>query len=212
MNLADLRKEYTAHGLRRADLHADWVDQFAQWFDEAVDAGVCEPNAMVLSTLGRDGFPASRVVLLKGLEDRHFLFFTNYQSLKGQEIASNEKVALNFFWPQLERQVRISGSCEKLDEAASDKYFLGRPRASQIGAWVSNQSQVIPARQHLEDRFRALELQWSGKPVPRPPHWGGYRVDPRTLEFWQGRIGRLHDRFLYTRQKNESWEIERLAP
>ncbi|MCD8534248.1 MAG: pyridoxamine 5'-phosphate oxidase [Verrucomicrobia bacterium] len=212
MNLADLRKEYTAHGLRRADLHADPIDQFSHWFKAAVDAGVWEPNAMVLSTLGPDGYPASRVVLLKGLENRQFLFFTNYQSHKGQEIAANGNVALNFFWPQLERQIRISGICRKLNEAASENYFQGRPRASQIGAWVSNQSQVIADRQHLEDRFRALELQWSGRQVPRPPHWGGYSVDPRSLEFWQGRIGRLHDRFLYTRQSDESWEILRLAP
>ncbi len=213
MNLSDLRKEYTRHGLRRDELSDDPLEQFRQWFGEALEAGIVEANAMVLSTAGLDGFPSSRVVLLKALEDGKFQFFTNYESLKAQEIAADSKAALNFFWPELERQIRIRGVCHRLPESVSDAYFRERPRLSQLGAWASSQSRIVSSRRALEDRMAALEVEWQGRTVERPGHWGGYGLEPVEIEFWQGREGRLHDRFRYRQLAGgASWAVDRLCP
>lgn len=213
MNIADIRIDYTMNGLSRADLDPDPVTFFAGWFQSAVDAGVHEPNAMVLSTIRQDNSPASRIVLLKGIEQRQFVFFTNYQSAKASEMAAHDNVALNFFWPQLERQVRISGHCQRIPQEQSIAYFKSRPRSSQIGAWASHQSEPIDSRKSLEDNFHQLTTKWEGCEIPYPEHWGGFGVTPTEIEFWQGRVGRLHDRFLYQLSSDsDSWIISRLNP
>ena len=211
-SLADLRKEYTLAGLRRASLDPDPMAQFKQWFQQAVDADVPEPSAMTLSTVDRDGQPSSRVVLLKGLDERGFSFYTNYESRKARELAANPRGSLLFLWKELERQVAIRGRVSKLSAEESDAYFKLRPRGSRLGAWASHQSQVIANRDALDERLRQLEQKYPGENIPRPPHWGGYVLAPAEFEFWQGRPNRLHDRFRYVRPDAGPWLIERLSP
>ena len=209
--ISDLRNEYTLNGLDSADVSVDPVVQFRQWFDAALSAGLPEPNAMHLSTITADGHPDGRIVLLKDVSETGFVFYTNYESRKGRELTDHPFASLTFFYPELERQIRIEGRVEKVSAGESDAYFSSRPRGSQIGAWVSHQSEVIENRDVLETRQHELEVRFAGQPVPRPPYWGGFRVVPTALEFWQGRPSRLHDRIRY-RLENGSWLIERLSP
>jgi pyridoxamine 5'-phosphate oxidase len=212
MSLDDLRREYTQRGLREDDLAADPFTQFGVWFDEVAQAEVREPNAMTLATATPDGQPSARMVLLKGVDARGFAFFTNYESRKGNELSVNPRAALVFFWVQLERQVRVEGRVERVWGEESDLYFANRPQGSQLGAWASQQSAVLADRGTLETRYEELRSQYQGEAIPRPPFWGGYRVVPETVEFWQGRVNRLHDRLRYRRQADGSWVIERLSP
>ncbi|WP_028310165.1 pyridoxamine 5'-phosphate oxidase [Derxia gummosa] len=209
LSLADIRTDYARAALDEAAVHADPLAQFAQWFAEAQRAEIPEPNAMTLATIGLDGRPKSRVVLVKGL-DNGFSFFTNYTSNKGRELAANPFAALQFHWVQLERQVRIEGKVEKLSPAESDAYYHSRPVNSRLGAWASPQSQVIPDRAFLEAREAEYRVRLGDSPQ-RPEHWGGYRLVPDVMEFWQGRPSRLHDRLRYVREAG-GWRIERLAP
>ena len=209
--ISDLRKDYMLNGLDRVDVLPDPIAQFRIWFEAALEAGVPEPNAMHVSTVTADGRPDGRIVLIKDVSDAGFVFYTNYESRKGRDLTERPFAALTFFYPELERQIRIEGRVEKVSADESDAYFNSRPRGSQIGAWVSNQSRVVESRVVLETRQRALETQFDGGPVPRPAHWGGFRVVPDTLEFWQGRPSRLHDRIRY-RKEEENWIIERLSP
>lgn len=209
--ISDLRKDYTLNGLDKVDVLANPIEQFRVWFEAALSAGVPEPNAMHLSTVTADGRPDGRIVLIKEISDAGFVFYTNYESRKGRELTERPVAALTFFYPELERQIRIEGRVEKVGADASDAYFNSRPRGSQIGAWVSQQSHVVASRDALENRQRELETQFDGQPVPRPPHWGGFRVVPDALEFWQGRPSRLHDRIRY-RLQDGNWIIERLSP
>lgn len=211
MPIADLRRDYTLNGLSEADVDPDPFTQFQTWFDQAVAARVPEPNAMTLATTGPDGSPAARIVLLKGVDERGLMFYTNYESRKAQELIAHPRAALIFYWPDLERQIRIEGGVEKTSAAESDAYFASRPRGSRIGAWVSPQSQVIAGRDVLDQRQREIEARFGDGDVPRPPHWGGFRVVPVMWEFWQGRPSRLHDRLRYTRS-DRGWTLERLAP
>ncbi len=212
-SLADLRKDYSLAGLLEKDLAKDPFRQFEKWFQEAEAAKLIEPNAMTLATVGADGLPSARTVLLKGLDGRGFVFYTNYESRKGRELAQIPRATLVFPWLALERQVIVEGSATRVSREESEAYFHSRPRASQLGAWVSQQSSVITGRATLEDSLKALEQKYAGKEVPLPPHWGGYRVSPETVEFWQGRRSRLHDRLRYRRDaKSGEWTIERLAP
>jgi pyridoxamine 5'-phosphate oxidase len=212
-SLADLRKDYSLAGLLETDLAKDPFRQFDKWFREAEAAKLNEPNAMVLSTVGEDGRPSSRTVLLKGLDGRGFVFFSNYESRKGRELAVAPRAALLFPWLALERQVIVEGGVARLGREESEVYFHSRPRASQLGAWVSRQSSVIAGRAVLEDAMKALEQKYAGREIPMPPAWGGYRVAPEAVEFWQGRRGRLHDRLRYRRDaKSGEWTVERLAP
>ncbi|GAB3832958.1 pyridoxamine 5'-phosphate oxidase [Hymenobacter jeollabukensis] len=212
-NLADLRKTYAQHELDEAAADLDALRQFRRWLDEALQAKVDEPTAMTLSTVAPDGQPSARIVLLKGLPDEAgFLFFTNYDSRKGQELAADPKAALTFFWPALERQVRVEGTVEKAAETVSTEYFQSRPHGSQVGAWASPQSQVIGSRHELERREQDVEQRFAGQdPLPRPPHWGGYVLRPSRIEFWQGRPSRLHDRLVYDKT-DDGWQRSRLAP
>jgi pyridoxamine 5'-phosphate oxidase len=212
MNLDDLRREYTQRGLREEDLTPDPFTQFGDWFDQVAQADIREPNAMTLATATPDGKPSARMVLLKGMDARGFTFFTNYESRKGAELTVNPQAALVFFWVQLERQVRVEGRVERLSTAESDEYFASRPEGSQLGAWASQQSAVLPDRGALEARYEERRAQYEGLEVPRPPFWGGFRLIPETVEFWQGRANRLHDRLRYRRQDDGSWMIERLSP
>lgn len=222
--LADLREEYTRDRLTPDGLGADPIAQFRAWLDEAIAADVVEPNAMTLATVTADGRPAGRIVLLKALDQdrtvdgadaRGFVFYSNYTSRKGQELAAHPHAALVFWWHALERQVRVEGAVEQIAAAESDTYFAQRPRGSQLGAWASPQSEVVPNRDALETRLRHLTVKYgegtSAASIPRPPHWGGYRVVPRLIEFWQGGPKRLHDRFQYVRT-DAGWQIDRLAP
>jgi pyridoxamine 5'-phosphate oxidase len=211
MTLADLRREYTLAGLRRADLDPDPIAQFQKWFAQALGAEIVEPNAMTLATVAANGQPSTRIVLLKGVDARGFSFFTNYESRKGRELAENPKVSLTFFWGGLERQVSIAGTVSKLSREESEAYFAVRPLGSQRGAWVSKQSTVVANREYLEKRITEVEAQFGDK-VPTPPYWGGYLVTPTCLEFWQGRPNRLHDRFRYTKTAAGAWQIDRLSP
>jgi pyridoxamine 5'-phosphate oxidase len=212
MQIANMRKEYLGNGLSEADMDADPLRQFEKWFAQALSAKLPEPNAMTLATATADGQPSARVVLLKAFDASGFTFFTNYDSRKGHEMSANARAALLFFWAELQRQVRIEGTVERVSEAESDAYFRSRPLGSQLGAWASRQSEVIPSREVLEERVRKLRQRYPDGEVPRPPHWGGYRVRPLTIEFWQGRPDRLHDRLRYQRLQAAGWRLERLAP
>ncbi|MEO5717635.1 MAG: pyridoxamine 5'-phosphate oxidase [Chthoniobacterales bacterium] len=213
IDLAGLRREYETQGLRRAEMHPDPIEQFATWFSTAVNSELPDANAIALATATPDGTPSARVVLLKGFDQRGFVFFTNYESKKGRELDANPAAAFVVYWVQLERQIRVAGRVEKTSREESEAYFHERPRGSQLGAWVSHQSEVIDARRILDARLAEMEERFAGQQVIElPPHWGGYRLVPETIEFWQGRANRLHDRFRYTRQKDGSWTLERLAP
>src|SRR5512133_3014195 len=235
MSIADLRREYNLTGLRRADLCSDPISQFQKWFEDATGArsvgrirkffvrlykavfllGQSEQvdlNAMTLATVDAQGQPSARIVLLKGVDQRGFIFYTNYNSRKGSEIAVNAHVALVFYWPDLEREVTAAGTVAKLPERESDAYFHSRPRGSQIAAWASDQSRPIADRKALEANWKRFETQCAGREVPRPPHWGGYLVTPVRIEFWQGRPNRMHDRFRYSLRAEGGWTIERISP
>ncbi len=210
--VADLRREYRLHGLNETDLDPDPVEQFRRWFAAALASRLPEPNAMTLATATRDGRPSARIVLLKGFDERGFVFYTNYESRKGHELAANPFAALVFSWPELERQIRIEGRVDKILPHESDAYFRSRPLDSRLGAWASQQSQVIGGREVIERRMQELLAEYQHGEVPRPPHWGGYRLKPEALEFWQGRPGRLHDRLRYRLLDDETWIVERLSP
>ncbi len=211
MSIADLRKDYKLATLDETDVNVDPLAQFERWLNEAIAAALPEPTSMTLATIGTAGRPAARIVLLKAADARGFAFFTNYDSHKGQELAAHPWAALVFHWVELERQVRIEGRVEKVAMEESTDYFSNRPLLSRIGAWASPQSQVIPGRAWLEQQFTATGARF-GDNVPRPPFWGGFRVIPETVEFWQGRQSRLHDRLRYRRDPNQAWRLERLAP
>ncbi|MFZ0828530.1 MAG: pyridoxamine 5'-phosphate oxidase [Verrucomicrobiia bacterium] len=231
MGMADIRREYSTGGLNRADLEANPLAQFDRWFAHATAGsrwrkiGIAlfklwhavlghspaDVNAMTLATVDDAGRPSARTVLLKGVDGRGFIFFTNYDSRKGRELAGNANAALTFYWADLERQVCVAGSVSKLPLAESTAYFQSRPHGSRLAAWASNQSDAVPDRAALESRWNEMAAKFPGA-VPLPPHWGGYVLEPRRIEFWQGRPSRLHDRFSYTRQADTSWKLERLAP
>jgi len=235
MAIADLRREYNLGGLRRGDLEPDPLAQFEKWFEQASGArasgrlrkfavtfyksllslvGALPPdvNAMTLATTDKEGRPSARIVLLKGVDERGFIFFTNYESRKAQELTDNPQAALAFYWPDLERQVCIAGQVSRLSAQESETYFRTRPRGSQLAAWASKQSLVLHERAELDETWTKLNEEYSGKEVPRPPYWGGYVLAPTRIEFWQGRPSRLHDRFRYTKQTDNSWRLERLSP
>lgn len=213
MDISDLRNEYGRAGLLEADADPDPIRQFGVWFAQALAAGLAEPNAMTLATVSAAGIPAARIVLLKGFSDEGFTFFSNYQSRKGRELAENPRAALVLFWAELERQVRIEGTVAFTSDRESDEYFAMRPRGSQLGAWVSGQSEVIASREVLERSLAQIESEFGDRSIARPPHWGGYRLWPLVIEFWQGRPDRLHDRLIYRRgDKENSWTRERLSP
>src|ERR1044072_78877 len=210
--MLELDSEYQLPALIESNVDPDPIKQFAKWYGEAEAAGVKLPNAMTLATATKDGAPSARMVLLKGFDDDGFVFFTNYESRKGRELDENPRAALLFYWSELDRQVRIAGGIEKVSREGSEDYFHTRPVDSQLSAWASNQSRVISSREVLEEKMRGLIVQYEGGEVPLPPHWGGYRLAPASIEFWQNRPGRLHDRLRYTLQPNGEWFIERLSP
>jgi pyridoxamine 5'-phosphate oxidase len=212
MNVADLRREYARQILLENEAAADPIDQFNEWWKQAIEAEIIEPNAMTLATASGDGMPSARVVLLKGFDKNGFVFFTNYNSYKGLQLLENPKACLVFFWKELERQVRITGLVEKLSDEDNNSYFLSRPPGSRIGALASPQSQVIENREWLDNEFERLSSSLDTSQIKRPIHWGGYRVKPVIIEFWQGRPSRLHDRLQYSLEESGIWKIERLAP
>ncbi len=210
--IQNLRKEYSSKSLSEEDVLENPYHQFEKWFTEALKAEVLEPNAMTLATANKNGIPSARIVLLKDFNLDGFVFYTNYDSRKGKEIESNPYASLVFFWADLERQIRIQGVVEKVSEEESSSYFLSRPKGSQLGALTSPQSETIPNRKFLEDKLAQLEEEFAIKDIPKPNYWGGYRVIPNRIEFWQGRKSRLHDRIVYTQNKDNTWIFERLAP
>ena len=210
--IAAIRKEYKLQTLAEKDVLKNPFSQFDKWWQEAINSNLEEVNAMTLATASADGMPDARIVLLKGVDEKGFVFFTNYESTKGHQILENPRASLVFFWAALERQVRISGLVSLTSSTVSDKYFDSRPEGSRIGAWASPQSQVIESREWLEEKEKRLKEESMEHPKHRPPYWGGYLVKPTRMEFWQGRPSRLHDRILYTLQGNGHWKIERLAP
>jgi len=212
IDVAALRKEYSREELTESSVSSSPFEQFSRWFDEAMAAALPEPTAMTLATASESGQPSARVVLLKGITERGFIFFTNYASHKGQDLDATPLAALLFFWPELERQIRIEGWVEQLTPEESFAYFTSRPLASQIGAWVSAQSTVIPSKEFLEERYVEMQQRFANTTVPLPPTWGGYRVIPATFEFWQGRPSRMHDRIRYRRDEEDAWIVERLSP
>jgi pyridoxamine 5'-phosphate oxidase len=212
LSIADIRRDYKLHALTESGIAADPFTQFDRWWDEAINSQIDEVNAMTLATATKDGVPSARIVLLKGYDEKGFVFYTNYHSDKGETLAGNPRAALVFFWKELERQVRIEGTVSKTSAEESDRYFDSRPMASRIGAWASPQSQKISSRELLEKKFLDLETQYASGAIPRPPHWGGYVVRPTRIEFWQGRSSRLHDRIRYSLSQDGKWTIERLAP
>ncbi|RUM46271.1 MAG: pyridoxamine 5'-phosphate oxidase [Desulfocapsa sp.] len=211
MDISNFRREYLKSGLERKDLLSDPMAQFSHWFNQAKDTGIPDPNAMILATVSKEGHPSQRTVLLKYYDENGFVFFTNQQSRKAREIAENNHVNLHFVWLNLERQISINGTATPISAAESARYFMTRPRDSQIAAWVSTQSKKISSRQFLLKSFSDMKDKFGKGDIPLPSFWGGYRVEPATVEFWQGRKNRLHDRFLYRRQQG-GWAVERLAP
>jgi pyridoxamine 5'-phosphate oxidase len=235
MAMVDIRREYSLGGLRRAELDANPMAQFSQWFAQAsaASSGSCwrkigialfklwhailghtpaDTNAMILATVDKDGRPSARAVLLKGMDERGFIFFTNYDSRKGRELSENPNAALTFYWPELERQICVAGSVQKISREESEAYFKNRPRGSRLAAWTSNQSNMVTDRAVLEKRWNEMAAKFPGEEIPLPPNWGGFVLKPERIEFWQGRPSRLHDRFQYTKQPDNSWKLERLAP
>ena len=211
--LAKMRLSYSRESLTESQVNPDPILQFQEWFQQAAVAGLPEPNAMTLATVSLTGQPSARVVLLKGLQESDFIFYTNYESRKGRELAENPHAALVFYWPELERQVRVEGSVRRVSSGQSDDYFASRPKGSRLSAWASEQSAPVTGREELENRLSQLERQFEGtEAVPRPPHWGGYALRPESIEFWQGRQDRLHDRLVYQRAAGGSWIRSRLAP
>lgn len=208
---ARLRKEYTRAGLTEKDTDSDPIAQFRRWFGEVLAADLHEPNAMILATSTPEGRPSARVVLLKGFDERGFVFYTNFEGRKGKQLEANPNCALVFYWAALERQVRVEGHARRVPGKEADEYFRSRPRGSQLGAWVSEQSRPVGGREALEEKLRWLEAEYEGREVPRPQFWGGYRVEPDSIEFWQGRENRLHDRLVY-RLSGGEWGRERLQP
>ena len=210
--IAGIRKDYQLQTLSEKDVCADPIQQFSKWWQEAVQSEIDEVNALTLATSSLQGKPSARIVLLKGYDTKGFLFFTNYESTKGNELAENPQASMVFFWKELQRQVRIEGSIEKVSPEESDEYFSSRPAGSRISAWASPQSKVITNRTEIENKVEKYQAAYADGNIPRPPYWGGYRLKPLQIEFWQGRANRLHDRIQYTIQKDNSWKIERLAP
>lgn len=211
-NIADIRKDYQLQTLVETDIATNPIEQFNKWWDEAVNSELDEVNAMTLATASASGMPSARIVLLKSFSAEGFIFFTNYNSHKGKELEENPFACLVFFWKELERQIRITGSIEKVDGAESDEYFNSRPVGSRIGAWASPQSSVIPSRETIESNLVKYQQKFAGGEITRPPHWGGFIVKPTIIEFWQGRPNRLHDRIQYSKLEDGKWKIERLAP
>ena len=211
-SIADIRKDYKLQILNEIDIENNAINQFGKWWSDAIDSQIDEVNAMTLATATNEGKPSARIVLLKGFNERGFVFFSNYDSHKGKELINNPQACMVFFWKELERQIRIEGMIEKVSSEESDAYFLSRPVSSQIGAWSSPQSSVILNRKVLEDNVTRYSQQFSTEQLVRPDNWGGYRLKPTLIEFWQGRSSRLHDRLQYTLQDDTTWKIERLAP
>lgn len=211
-SLTELRQEYALSALRKAEVDPDPMKQFQRWLQQAIDGGLPEPNAMIVATADPTGQPYARTMLLKACDANGFVFFSNYYSAKGQQLAENPRTALVFLWLELQRQVRVEGTVTQISRAESSAYFRTRPRESRLGALASHQSQVVANRQLLDDRFQQLAAQYPGDEIPMPEHWGGYRVQPHLLEFWQGRQGRMHDRLRYRLQHNQTWCLERLEP
>jgi pyridoxamine 5'-phosphate oxidase len=212
IDIAAIRKDYKLKTLNETDAETNAITQFDKWWQEAINSNIDDVNAMTVATATTDGKPSARILLLKGFDENGFVFFTNYNSHKGKELADNPNACIVFYWKELERQVRIEGSIEKASSSESETYFLSRPLGSQIGAWSSPQSSVIADRKVIEENENRFKGQFANEPMKRPEHWGGYRLKPLLIEFWQGRPSRLHDRLQYTLQQNNSWKIERLAP
>ena len=211
-DIGQLRKEYSLHSLTETGVAALPLDQFTQWWNQAIQSDIEEVNAMALSTINKEGRPESRIVLLKGYSEKGFVFFTNYESNKGDQLQQHAHCSLLFFWKELERQVRINGRAEKISTQESDAYFNSRPEGSKIGAWASPQSQVVESQEWLHENFERIKARYNNNTISRPPHWGGFAVRPDSMEIWQGRPSRMHDRIRYSLQQDGGWKIERLAP